>query len=342
MKWFERIERKYSRYAIRNLMYYIIALYIFGLVINLFAPAVYTEYLALDVDKILHGQIWRIVTFIIQPPNSNIIFMAFALYFYYMIGSVLERIWGSFRFNLYFFFGVFLQVLAAFLVYFIFGYTFSMSTYYINLALFMAFAMEQPDMEVLLFFVLPIKIKWLAWLDGLLFAVTIIGGYASSLIPYGVWLRFMMNGIVFDKAVATSALVSMINFILFAILYSKGPAQTQTQKNYRKALKTARKAEKKRQEQTKRPGFNERFYNANSEKSTWESANQPYTRTKALGTKHCCAVCHRTELDGEDLVFRYCSKCEGGLEYCQDHLYTHIHVTGQKNAAENTGNINET
>lgn len=340
MKWFERLERKYSRYAIPNLMYYIIALYILGLVINLFAPALYTQYLALDVNMILHGQIWRIFTFIIQPPNSNIIFMAFALYFYYMIGSVLERIWGSFRFNLYFFMGVFLQVIAAFLVYFIFGYNFSMSTYYINLALFMAFAMEQPDMEVLLFFVLPIKIKWLAWLDGLIFAVTIIGGYASGIIPFGVWMRFASNGIVFDKAIATSALVSMINFILFAILYSKGPSKTQTQKNYQKAFKSAKKAEKKRQ-QGQRQSFNERFYNANSEKSTWESANKPYVRPNAGGTKHRCAVCGRTELDGDNLIFRYCSKCEGSLEYCQDHLYTHIHVTGKKNSSENVVNINK-
>lgn len=340
MKWFERLERKYSRYAIPNLMYYIIVLYIVGLVINLFAPAVYTQYLALDVKMILHGQIWRIFTFIIQPPNSNIIFMAFALYFYYMIGSVLERIWGSFRFNLYFFTGVLLQVVAAFLVYFIFGYNFSMSTYYINLALFMAFAMEQPDMEVLLFFVLPIKIKWLAWLDGLIFAVTIIGGYASGMIPFDVWMRFAANGIVFDKAIATSALVSMINFILFAVLYSKGPAKTQTQRNYQKAIKSAKKAQKKR-EQGQRQSFNERFYNANSEKSTWESANKPYVRPNTGGTKHRCAVCGRTELDGEDLIFRYCSKCEGGLEYCQDHLYTHIHVTGKKNASENVVNINK-
>ena len=83
-----------------------------------------------------------------------------------MIGTVLERSWGAFKFNVYFFSGVILHVIAAILIYLIFGYNYHMNTYYINLALFMAFAYEQPDMEVLLFFVLPIKIKWLAWFDG--------------------------------------------------------------------------------------------------------------------------------------------------------------------------------
>ena len=44
-------------------------------------------------------------------------------------------------------------------------------------------------------------------------------------------------------------------------------------------------------------------------------------------THHKCAVCGRTEKDDPNLEFRYCSKCEGNLEYCMDHLYTHKHVT---------------
>lgn len=94
------------------------------------------------------GQVWRLVTFILQPPSNSIIFVVFVLYFYYLIGSVLERIWGSFRFNVYFFTGVILNILASLIIYLIWGLSFKLSTNYINLALFMAFAMEQPDMEV--------------------------------------------------------------------------------------------------------------------------------------------------------------------------------------------------
>ena len=177
MDWFQKLERKYSKYAIQNLMMYIIVLYAVGFVFEVFAPGVYSTYLSLDFAYIFKGQIWRLVTFIIQPPSTSIIFVFFSLYFYYLIGTVLENIWGSFKFNVYFFSGVILNIIAALIIYLIFGISFNMSTHYINLALFMAFAMEQPDMEVLLFFVIPIKIKWMALLDGIVFAIIILGGF---------------------------------------------------------------------------------------------------------------------------------------------------------------------
>lgn len=97
MKWFDKLERKYGRYAIQNLMKYIIIVYAVGFVIQIFYPAVYEVYFALDAQAILHGQIWRIFTFILQPPSTSILFIVFVLYFYYMIGTVLERSWGAFK-----------------------------------------------------------------------------------------------------------------------------------------------------------------------------------------------------------------------------------------------------
>ena len=85
MNWLDKLERKFGKYAIHNLMYYIIILYILGLVIQMVNLSLYTQWLGLDAEAILHGQIWRIVTFIIQPPNASFLFMAFALYFYYMV-----------------------------------------------------------------------------------------------------------------------------------------------------------------------------------------------------------------------------------------------------------------
>jgi hypothetical protein len=326
MNWINKLERKFGKYAIKNLMLYIIALYVLGIIINIWTPAVYDTFLALDAQKILHGQIWRIVTFIIQPPsNTSIIFLFFVLYFYYMIGTVLENIWGAFRFNCYFFMGMIFHVIAAIIIYLVFGINYHMSTYYINLALFMAFAMEQPDMEVMLFFVLPIKIKWLGIFDAVIFAITIIGGYVSLFLsPYTVY-ALAVKGIVLSPVSATAALVSMINFIVFALSFKMGRPKNATQRNFNKAYKTAKKAEKKR-----KVSYTERVYNANSEKTTWQTANKPYINP-VTGTKHRCAVCGRTELDGDDLTFRFCSKCKGNLEYCQDHLYTHIHVTDENN-----------
>lgn len=339
MKWFNELERKYGKYAINNLMYYIIGIYIVGFVIELFAPEIYDAFLALDVEKILHGQIWRIVTFIIQPPSSSIVFMLFTMYFYYIIGTVLERSWGAFRFNIYFFSGVILHVIAAFIIYFVFHINFNMTTQYINLALFMAFAMENADMEVLLFFILPIKIKWLALVDGIVFALTIVGGYAYkfiySVISLNAARTLASNGIIFSPIFATCALVSMINFIIFVIIFKKQPYRTQTQRNYQKAYKTAKKAEKMRQAQMNEQGMNgQPGYGAgntyNNSTNSGSSFQRPRNSAAAM-PKHRCAVCKRTEIDSPELTFRYCSKCEGDYEYCNEHLYTHVHVTNNSN-----------
>ena len=237
MNWFAKFEKKFSKYAIKNLMFYIIVLYAIGFVMNTFFNGLYDAYFSLDFAMIFKGQVWRLVTFILQPPSNSIIFVVFVLYFYYLIGSVLERIWGSFRFNVYFFTGVILNILASLIIYLIWGLSFKLSTNYINLALFMAFAMEQPDMEVLLFFIIPIKIKWMAILDAVIFGITIVFGYLVPFLPRNVWYSLYAAGFLAPSAImcyanATAALVSMLNFIIFFFLYKKGPAKSSTQRKH--------------------------------------------------------------------------------------------------------------
>lgn len=308
MKWFDKLERKYGKYAINNLMYYIIGLYVVGFVINLAAPQFYAAYLDLSIEKVLQGQVWRLITYIIEPPSTSILFAALTLYLYYIIGKSLEQAWGAFKFNLYYFSGVVLHIIAAFLIYFIFGVDFSMTTYYINLALFMAFAMEYGETVVYVFFVIPVKIKWLAYLDGVIFALTIVGGFTMPFLFNAMpelYIGLYKAGIMSHPVYATCALLSMINFIVFLFISRKKPHRSKTQKQYKKAYETAAKAEKKCMQ------------------NKTEQNRGGYV---GFGARHKCAVCGRTELDGEDMVFRYCSKCEGDREYCQDHLYTHIHV----------------
>ena len=208
------------------------------------------------------------------------------------------------------------QIIAAFIVYLIWKVPIELNTYYINLALFMAFAVEYPDMEVLLFFIIPIKIKFLGILDAIFLGAEIIGGYVALIAyqtkNYELFLRLYLN-FGFNGVIATAALVAMLNFFAFMILFKKKPRQTKTQKNFRKYNKDM-----------KRTSFNEKFYNANSEKTTWEETAS-YRPINPNGARHKCAICGRTEKDG-DLTFRYCSKCNGNYEYCQEHLYTHIHV----------------
>ena len=92
MNFFRKLERKFGRFAIPNLMYYIIMMYAAGFVMSLFNPYFYVQYLALDAAAILRGQVWRIVTFLVCPPQSGVLFALLAMYLYYSIGSTLERV----------------------------------------------------------------------------------------------------------------------------------------------------------------------------------------------------------------------------------------------------------
>lgn len=288
MNWIQKLERRFGRYAIHNLMYYIIILYGIGFVLDLVNSQFYYRYLALDAQAVLHGEIWRVVTFLIQPPSSSPIFMLFALHLYYMIGQHLEAAWGAFRFNLYFFTGVLFHVIAAFIAYFVTGISFPLGTSYLNLSLFFAFAAMYADVEFLLFFVIPVKVKYLALIDGAFFFYTILQAFLPA---YGGGIY----GFVY-KANAIAAGVSILNFVIFYFssrnFRSHSPGQI-----YRK---------KKFQHEIRHAGVNR------------EAA--------AVGAKHKCAVCGRTELDDPNLEFRYCSRCSGAYEYCQDHLFTHEHI----------------
>ena len=102
MKLLNKLEKKFGKYAIKNLMYYIIMLYALGFVIMLVKPEIYSSLLSLNAAAILKGQVWRIFTYIIYPPTGSLITILISLYFYYVVGTMLERQWGTFRFNLYF------------------------------------------------------------------------------------------------------------------------------------------------------------------------------------------------------------------------------------------------
>ncbi len=288
MKWLNKLERKYGKYAIPNLMFYVVILYVVGFVFDLIAPEFYYNYLSLDVAAILRGQIWRLVTFIIQPPATNLLFVIFTLYLYYMIGRQLEFVWGSFRFNVYYFMGVLFHIIGAVLAYILFEVSLPLGTYYLNMALFFAYAAIYPNQQFFLMGLIPVKVKWLAWIDAAYFGYTILQAFLPS---YG---GNALYGWYF-KASALEAFVSILNFLVFFLMTRNAkrfsPKEIKRKQTYRKEVQQGRQ---------------EAQY--------------------ANGAKHRCHVCGRTELDDENLEFRYCSKCNGNYEYCQDHLFTHEHV----------------
>ncbi len=167
---------KHPRFGINNLMLYIVfgtlAVWLLGAMDR---TNLLESYLAFDAAAVLHGQVWRIVTFVLIPESGGIWLLLF-LYFYYFIGSTLEREWGSGRFTIYYLMGMLLTVVYGFATYFVTGRSYLMTANYINLSMFFAFATLFPDNRVLLFYFIPIKIKWLAIVDALYFVYAIFEG----------------------------------------------------------------------------------------------------------------------------------------------------------------------
>ena len=273
--WLDKMERRFGRYAIRNLTMYLLAGYAIGYLLSFTMPQLLT-YFTLEPALILKGQVWRLLSWVIIPPNDNIIFVIFMMLLYYSLGNTLESYWGAFRYNVYIFSGILFTVIGAFIVNGLIGgitgFGSLYSTYYINMSIFLACASIMPDYLLLLYGIIPIKMKWLAVLDVVLLAVDAVQG--------GLIIRIVI-------------IASLLNFIIFFFcnrnLRGHSPKQAARRKKFQK--------------QISRP------------------QNQ-----YAGGAKHRCAVCGRTELDNPTLEFRYCSKCNGNYEYCQDHLFTHEHV----------------
>lgn len=322
MKFMNKLERKFGRFAIHNLTLFLIGAYVIGYVFQ-FLNADMMTYLTLNPYSILHGQVWRIVTWVLVPPEQFDIFTIIMLLFYYSLGTSLEREWGAFRYNFYIIGGMLLTVAGAFVMYGIYEWLVipdmesavayfldhymgievsaaqaksfaasaveagnasgviktiyynlfaGFSTYYINLSIFLAFAASYPDMQVMLYFVIPLKIKWLAYLD-----VVYLIYQVYSACRIGEW------GIV------VTIIISLLNFIIFFLMT----------RNYRRVSP-------------------KEVHRRNVYKKQVHQAQQRVTT-------HRCAICGRTDED-ETLEFRFCSKCNGNYEYCQHHLFTHTHV----------------
>lgn len=275
MNFMNKLEKKFGKYAIHDLINYIIVLYIVGFVIMTANPSIYTEYLTLDISKVLEGQVWRLFTFIIQPPQTNPLFLFFELYFYYIVGHSLENNWGAFRFNLFFFSGMIFNILATVLMYYILGISIPIGLTFINRSMFFAYATLYPNVEMLFMYIIPIKLKYLAYFYG-----------AYMLYDVFQYFRYSpMMGLV----ISIYMIVSLTNFLIYFL----------STRNYRRI--SPREIKRK-------------------------SSFKKQVKQATSGTLHKCAVCGRTELDDENLEFRFCSKCDGNYEYCMEHLFTHEHV----------------
>ncbi len=207
MNWLNKLERRLGRFAVPNLMIYMVAAYGAGYVLNMAAPGI-LKFLVLSPYHILHGQVWRLVTWIFMPTTGSLFSLLIMAYLYYQLGTTLERNWGTFRFNVYIFGGMLFTVIGAFLLYGIMaltgnvadyalmseGIAMGFSTNYINMSIFLAFALSYPDMQILLMFVIPIKMKWMALVYIVLTALEFFAAGWAGKIAIGMSL---LNFIIF-------------------------------------------------------------------------------------------------------------------------------------------------
>ena len=246
--------------------------------------------------QILHGQIWRLLTWIISPPSSFNIFTIIMLTFYLSLGTTLERVWGTWQYNVYIFTGILLTALASFVCmgvfYLVYGEAVSpameglciagarqFSTYFINMSIFLAYAATFPNAEVLLMFVVPIKVKVLGFIYGAVLVLQMVEYFGVGRSTYAeYWF-----------GVAAIA-ASLLNFLIFWL---------RSRNHMHLSPKQVRRKMEFKQDIRRNP--NPKI------------------------TKHKCAVCGRSEEEDPMLEFRFCSKCNGNYEYCQDHLFTHQH-----------------
>lgn len=269
-----KFEKKFGKYAISNLSLILILCYAVGYLIDLVNGS-FLSWLSLDPYAILHGQVWRLFTWIIIPPSSLDPFTIIMLLFYYNIGTSLERTWGVYRYNVYLLSGMLFTIIGSFVwmgsQYFFGGSIISLadhsqlaslyfSTYYVNMSIFLAFAATFPNVQVLLMFIIPIKVKWLGFLYGLLLAYDFL---AAKDIVFGA-------GIVIQTAVLIRIAIasSLLNFLIFFVTSRSRIHMTPRQMKRRMEFKQD-------------------------------------VRRNSRVTRHKCAVCGQTEDDNPDLEFRF-------------------------------------
>ena len=292
MNFIDRLEKRYPNFGVSNLMIYVIAISGLGMLISMVNPYIYYQYLSLDFYQIFHhGQVWRLITFLLCPSaggsgSSGLFWFVIMAWVYYSIGSNLERIWGRFRFTLFYLSGIVMILVVTLAAYLIMGIVYpaqevgiwlgmQVTLEYVTESLFLAFALVFPDVQFLLFFIIPVTAKWLSIFYFALDAYQIIQGIMmKSYYPVAL------------------IVVSLINIFIF-FFFAKGRPGMAAH-----ARQTKRKAEFK----------------------------QKMHESREKGPIHRCAICGRTELDAPELDFRYCSKCDGRYEYCSEHLFTHEHV----------------
>ncbi|MDO5695329.1 MAG: hypothetical protein Q4P30_01045 [Eubacteriales bacterium] len=292
MKFFMKLERRFAHRKMPNLMIGLVGLYAIGGMLFFTNPTLYFQYLGLNFDMIFgFGQVWRLITFLLFPISGNVFFMLIALYVYFLIAKAMERLWGTFRLNFIIVSGVIVTILTAAAARYIFQLPIGFGTYqignnYLNLSLFLFIALSMPEQQFLFYFIVPVKAKYIAILDLVLFGFAIYGGGGGRI----------------------EAIAALLNLVFVFLIINGGFSFKQ----------------RKRRRQFQRAGNTKRHVPPGSQRVERSSA-KPHHEFKPV-PKHRCTACGVTDLDEPDMDFRYCSKCNGMFEYCEKHIRDHEHL----------------
>lgn len=236
----DRFAYNHPRFGIPNLMKFIVFGNVLVYLLTVFAGYNAVSFLEFNWLAIKSGEVWRLVTFIFMPGYGSLrdaIWLFFFLYLYYMIGTTLEREWGTAKFNLYYLSGVVLTVIVGVITALVTkGNVYITGADYVNLSMFFAFAMLYPDTRFLILYIIPVKVKWLAWLDGAVFALSV--------------LRSLLR---LDLIGALLPIIALLNFFVFfwtnisdEIAYRRGRTRHQTSHQtiqFKSAVRQQRKKE---------------------------------------------------------------------------------------------------
>ena len=286
-KWVDKFCYKHPKFGINNLMLYITGLFVLVYLISIMdRTGTFISLMEFNPYRIIRGEVWRIISWAFIP-TSDFPWIIIELYFYYFIGSTLENAWGSGRFTIYYAMGIVLNIIYGLILSLAMGTPVYITAFYLNLSMFFAFAAMYPEQRVLVMFFIPVKVKWLAWID----AAFLIYRMLSACVA-GSW------------AIAFLPLVAILNFFIFCgdeLTYGfRRSGFGNVNSNTINFKRESRKIKKAQAQQRTESG-------------------KPY--------RHKCAVCGRTDADYPNLEFRYCSRCAGYHCFCMDHINNHVHFT---------------
>jgi hypothetical protein len=200
MSWIDRLDAKFGRFAVPNVTLLLIVgqvvVYLASQAPAPFPGANVLPNIAFEPAQVVAGQWWRLVTFAFDPPPTNVLFAFFFWYLFYLFGTALEAQWGAFRYNLFLLLGYVASLVMGFAAWLAAGIPGQVATNaFLYGSVFLAFARLYPEFTLYIFFILPLKARWLATFQWIMYGLTVL--FAPLSIGSAMVVASVFNYLVF-------------------------------------------------------------------------------------------------------------------------------------------------